>query len=95
MPRENAPTTAQNSQSDVQYQDSKIATLEPTAKPLHSLVSGTKVTHLDLYYFHDGDIELVDRTDAYGELVGKKEKVMILAVELDHSSFAIVEASCN
>jgi hypothetical protein len=95
MPFENATATSQNSQSDTQYQNSKIATLEPTVKPISSLASGTSVTHLDFYYFHDGDIELVDRTDADGEVVGKKEKAIILAVSLDHSSFAIFKASCN
>jgi hypothetical protein len=50
MPFENATATAQDSQSDTQYQNSKIAALEPTIKPISSLASGTKVTHLDLYH---------------------------------------------
>jgi hypothetical protein len=44
---------------------------------------------------HGGDVGVVARTDDYGEVGGKKEKVMILAVALDHSSSIIFEASCN
>jgi hypothetical protein len=44
---------------------------------------------------HGGDVGVVDRTDDYGEVVGKKEKAMILAVALDHRFSAIFEASCN
>jgi hypothetical protein len=65
MPFEDATETDQNPQSDTQYQNSKTATLEQTVKPIHSLASGTKVTHIDLYHRHGGDIGTVDLTDAY------------------------------
>jgi hypothetical protein len=68
MPFKDATATDRNPQSDTQYQSSKTATLEHTVKPIPSLVSGTKVTHLDFYHRYGGDMGIVDRTDEYGEV---------------------------
>jgi hypothetical protein len=65
MPVEDATATAQNPQSDIQYQGDKTSALEPTFKPIASLASGSKVAYIDLYHCHSVDIAIVDRTDKH------------------------------